>query len=220
MMFRPSHAIVGALALMVSACSDNNSVQVANVATVRLVNATDTPVSLVSADTPDSLSATLKFGQASGCLNVQLSNAAAAQLSVRNDANAATIHVTPTLAAGDNLIVVAFAGAAGDLQLATLDSHFVPESVDAGLRFFNGASSVGPLFMQRAGFLTPVVPFGSASSFVSVRADSALITFVDRSGVALDAGEMSLPVGKNSTLVVGPPAPGTVPLRFFTVRSC
>lgn len=227
-MFRPFRAIVGALALTAAAaCGDNNSVQVANVATVRLVNATDTPISLVTATNtpvsfvnagaPDSANATLEFGQTSGCVSIQLSSTVT-QLTVRNDATDALIHAP--LAAGDNLTVVAFAGAAGNVQLATLDNHFSPESIGAGLRFFNGVSSIGALFMQRAGALTPSVPFGSASSFVNSRADSALVTFVDRSGVVLDAGELSFSRGKNSTVVVGPPAGGTTPLRFFTVQGC
>jgi hypothetical protein len=31
---------------------------------------------------------------------------------------------------------------------------------------------------------------------------------------------MAFPLGQNSTVVIGPPAPETVPLRFFTVQGC
>jgi hypothetical protein len=89
------------------------------------------------------------------------------------------------------------------------------------LRFFNGVASTGPLVMQRNGaVLTPFVGFGAASRFVSVPTDSASITFADRFSVVLDAGRMAFPLGQNSTVVVGPPAAGTDPLRFFTVQGC
>jgi hypothetical protein len=31
---------------------------------------------------------------------------------------------------------------------------------------------------------------------------------------------MAFPLGQNPTVVIGPPAPETVPLRFFTVQGC
>jgi hypothetical protein len=55
---------------------------------------------------------------------------------------------------------------------------------------------------------------------VSVAIDSVTTVFVDRNSVVLDAGLTAFPQGQNSTLVVGPPAAGTVNLRFFTVQGC
>ena len=76
--------------------------------------------------------------------------------------------------------------------------------------------------MQRNGIsLTPFVDFGTSSSFVSVPTDSASITFADQFSIVLDAGRIAFPLGQNSTVVVGPPAPAaTAPLRFFTVQGC
>ena len=220
-MFRPSRLVVGALSLMVAACSDNdnNVVGVANTATVVLVNDTDTPIMLTAATVPDSATTTLNFGQATACAVFDLSKAVP-QLAVRNAETGATLALASTLSAGDNLTIVAFDGSAGILQLATLDNRFTPLETDAGLRFFNGAASADSIFMERNGTLTPFVRLGAASPFASVSTDSATILFSNRRSIVLDAGVISFPHGRNSTLLVGPPAPRTTALRFFTVQAC
>jgi hypothetical protein len=221
MMFRPSHVVIGALALIAAACSDdNNFVQVASTAAVRLVNDTDTPISITTATAPESAKTTLNFGQASVCVLFQPSINTAPQLTVKNGVTGASITVIPVLNPGDNLTVVAFGGASGNIQFATLDNRFVPATNGAGLRFFNGVSSASQLIMERRGVLSPLVAFGAASAFVSVAIDSVTTVFVDRNSVVLDAGLTAFPQGQNSTLVVGPPAAGTVNLRFFTVQGC
>jgi hypothetical protein len=219
MMFRPFHVVVGALVLTAAACSDSdNVVHTLNAATVRLVNDTDTPLSLINAGILDSASAGLVFGQASACVLVDLTNSPT--LTITNLAGA-TIAFTPTLSAGDNVTIVAFGIPGGTVQFATLSNRFVPALNSAGLRFFNGEATTGPLVMRRNGVaLTPFVGFGSASRFVSVPTDSASITFSSQSAFVLDAGRMAFPLGQNSTVVLGPPAPETVPLRFFTVQGC
>ena len=224
-MFRPSHVVVGALVLTAAACSDSdNVVHTLNSATVRLVNDTDTPLSLVNAGILDSTSGVLVFGQASACVFVDLNNAL--RLTITNGAGA-TIAFTPILSPGDNVTVVAFAATVGNVatmgnvQFTTLNNRFGPALNSAGLRFFNGVSSTGPLVMRRNGLvLTRFVGFGAASAFVSVPIDSASITFANQTSVVLDAGLMAFPLGQNSTVVVGPPAPETNPLRFFTVQGC
>jgi hypothetical protein len=120
------------------------------------------------------------------------------------------------------VIVVAFADRVGNLRFATLNDRFLPATNDAGLSFFNGVSSTGALLMLRNGIsATPLVDFGTSSSFGSVPIDSASITFADQFSIVLDAGRIAFPLGQNSTVVVGPAAPGaTVPLRFFTVQGC
>jgi hypothetical protein len=222
MMFRPSHVVVGALALMAGACSNNdNFIQVASIATVRLVNDTDTPLSLTNAGVLDSANVRLVFGQASTCVIVNLTNPLVDGLVITNGATGATIPFTPTLRSGDNMTIVAFGATAANVQFAALDNHFVPAANSAGLRFFNGVASTAPLLMQRnGGAITPLVRFGLASSFVSVPIDSGLITFSDQNSVVLDAGRMAFPLGQNSMVVLGPPAPETNPLRFFTVQGC
>ena len=220
-MFRPPHVVVGALALMATACNDSNSNFVpAATATIRLVNDTDTPLSLIVRGIPDSANTRITFGQASNCVIVDLASTTVPAVTVTNAVTGASINFTPALTVGASLTVVAFGDTLG-VQFATLSNRFVPATNDAGLRFFNGAPSAGSLFMQRAGIaLTPFIGFGAASNFVSVPTDSASITFSNGSSVVLDAGLMAFPLGQNSTVLVGPPASGTIPLRFFTVQGC
>jgi len=220
-MFRPSHVVVCALALTATACNDTVGNFVSSSATIRLVNDTDTPLALAVAGVVDSANTRLVFGEASACVFVNLPATTVPAVTVTNAVTGASITFTPTLTVGANLSVVAFGRAQGDVQFAALDNRFVPATNDAGLRFFNGAPSVGPLFMMRAGIaLTPNILFGAASSFVSVPTDSASITFSNGTSVVLDAGLMAFPLGQNSTVFVGPPASGTVPLRFFTAQGC
>ena len=221
-MFRPSRGVVGALVLLAAACSDNdNFVHTLNSATVRLVNDTDTPLSLTVLNVLDSANARLVFGQSSACVFLDLNNSPV--LTITNGATGATVPFTPILSAGDNVTIVAFGATPGTVQLASLNNRFVPAANTAGLRFFNGVSSTSPLLMRRnGGALTPFVGFGGASGFVSVPIDSGRITFADQSSVVLDAGLMAFPLGQNSTVVLGPPVPSpeTHPIRFFTVQGC
>jgi hypothetical protein len=219
MMFRPSHFVVAALALVAAACSDTTNVAPFTAA-VRLVNDTDTPIAVTNAGILDTTNARLGFGQASGCMSVEVLNTRG--LTVTNAETGEPIAFTPPLTAAGTVIVVAFRGIVGDIQFATLNNRFVPATNNAGLRFFNGVPSAGPLVMQRNGIaITPFVDFGTSSGFGSVPVDSASITFADRFSIVLDAGRMAFGLGQNSTVVVGPPAPpATAPLRFFTVLGC
>ncbi len=218
-MFRPSRFVVGALVLIATACSDNNFAPF-NSAAVRLVNDTDTPIVLTNASILDPTTVRLGFGQSSACLSVDLSNTRG--LAVTNAATGESIPFTPTLTPGGSVIVVAFGDRVGNIRFATLNDRFLPATNDAGLSFFNGVSSAGALLMLRNGSsLTPLVDFGTSSSFGSVPTDSASITFADQFSVVLDGGRIAFPLGENSTVVVGPPAaPATAPLRFFTVQGC
>ena len=220
-MFRPSRVAIAALALMATACSDsdNDVVHTLDAVTVRFVNDTDTPLAIFTGNITGPANATLASGDATGCMLIDLSNVPA--LAVTNATTGATILFTPVLLAGTNVTVVAFADAAGTVQFAQLPNRFVPIANTAGLRFFHGAATTAPLDMARNGAaLTPFTPFGAASGFVSVPTDSGRITFSNQSSVVLDLGEQAFPQGENSMVVLGRPAPNTVPLRFFTVRGC
>jgi hypothetical protein len=220
-MFRPSRVAIGAIALMAGACSnsDNDVVHTLDVVTVRFVNDTDTPLAIFTGNIVGPANATLAFGDQTGCMLIDLSNVPA--LAVTNATTGATIFFSPTLIPGANLTVIAFADADGKVRFAALSNRFVPPANTAGLRFFQGVATTGPLEMARNGaVLTPLIPFGSASGFGSVPVGSGSITFSNQTSVVLDAGELAFPQGQNSTVVLGSPAPRTVPLRSFTVRGC
>ncbi len=218
-MLRPFRGVVGALALIATACGDNeNVVHSFSTATVRLANDTDTPLVLTNPANPAS-NATLTFGQASACTFVDLTTPPV--LTITNGTTGETVPFTPVLSLGDNVTIVAFGDTLGNVQLVGLDNRFALATNTTGLRFFNGVASIGPLLMQRNGVaLTPFVGFGAASTFVSVPIGSARITFSTQDTVALDAGVMDFLPSQNLTVVVGPVAQGISPLRSFTVKGC
>jgi len=154
-MFSPSHVVLGALVLMATACSDTITDFVSRSATIRIVNDTDTPLSLTIAGVLDSANTRLAFGQASTCVFVNLSDTTVPPVAVTNAATGASITFTPTLTVGANVTVVAFDAAVGDVQFARLSNRFVPDTSNAGLRFFNGASSAGALFMNAVASRSP-----------------------------------------------------------------
>jgi hypothetical protein len=127
---------------------------------------------------------------------VDLSRTTAPLLTITNAATGAPIAFTPVLSAADTLTVVAFGAATGTVQFAALSDRFEPAASSAGLRFFNGVASTGPLLMQRDGLLTPFVPFGRASSFASVTIDSATVTVADEFSNVLDAGPLAFTLGR------------------------
>jgi hypothetical protein len=220
MMLRLFRGVVVALALIATACDDNNGnvVHGLSTATVRLANNTDTPLVFTNPSNPVS-NATLTFGQASACTFVDLTNSPV--LTITNGTTGAIVPFTPILSFGDNVTIVAFGDTLGNVQLTALDNRFVPATNSAGLRFFNGAARTGPLVMQRNGVpLTPFVGSGAASAFVSVPIGSARITFSTADSVVLDAGAMNFPISQTFTVVVGPVAPRIGPLQSFTVQGC
>jgi hypothetical protein len=220
-MFRPSHAVVGALALMAAACNDSTSNFVSNLATIRLANDTDTPISITVRGTLDTLNRRLTYGSLSTCLFVDLSTTTVPVVSVMNAVTGATIVFTPVLTPGENALVVAWGDTLGAVALTALDNRFVPVANEAGLRFFNGVPRDGSLSMQRnSATLTPFIGVGSASRFVSVPIDSGRITFSNAATVVLDAGLLAFPQGQNSTVVVGPPVAGSVLRRLFVAQGC
>lgn len=221
-MFRPSYLVAGVLVLVAAACNDSVSNFVSSTATVRLVNDTDTPLTLIVGGVPDSANANLVFGASSGCVFVDPAKTPVPPFTISNAMTGRTITFTPTLTGGANVTIIAFGDSAGNVAFALLNNQFVPATNETGLRFFNGVLRAGSLFMQRNGIaITGPTAVGSASSFVSVPIDSASITFTNGSAVVLDAGLMAFPLGQNSTVVVGPPAQGTtIPLRFFTAQGC
>jgi hypothetical protein len=223
-MFRPSHLVTGAVLLAVAACNDTtdqNFVHVVPVATVRFVNATDTPITIANGGVIDSVNINVRFGQQSGCMLVDLSTT----VPTLTFTNAATGVVLTgfdvPLVIGANVTIVAFADTTGIVQFAGLANRFTPLAGSAALRFFNAAQPAGSLIMLGNGApLTPLIAFGLSSNFANVAAGSTAVTFSNGNTVVLDAGLQTLSAGQTSTIVVGPAESGTTPLRFFTVRAC
>jgi hypothetical protein len=224
-MLRPSHlfAVLVPLAAL-TACNDETSNFVfahgANVAVVRFVNATDVPITVTGNGVIDTTDANIAFGRQTACLIIDLSTPT--PLTFTNGLTTVVIpgFVAPPITGG-SFTIVAFSALNGPIQFATLNNAFAPNSGDAGLRFFNAASTAGTLVMNGNGFpLTSGVNFGFSSGFVNVAPPTLAVTFTNGTTTVLDAGTQPFTAPLTSTIVVGNPAVGSTALRFFTTPSC
>jgi hypothetical protein len=225
-MFQKSHVLVGVLSLATVACNDStngNFVHIVAVATVRFVNATDAPITVSNGGVIDSLNIRLGFAHQSSCLLVDLSGGTTVPLLTFTDAvsGAVLTGFNVPIPVGGNVTIVAFADTNGVVSFAGMSNRFTPPAGKGALRFFNAVQATGSLMMLGDGVsLTPFIAFGAASNFASVRVGSTAVTFTNGTSTVLDAGLQTLGDGQTTTLVVGPPAAGTTPLRFFPVHSC
>jgi hypothetical protein len=210
-MFRPSRVLVALCLLAAAACGESigingNFVHILNFALIRFVN--------------DSNNNGLVFGRQSSCLAVDLSNGVS--VTFTNTATGKVITVfTSTVPIGSNITIVAFIGADGAIQFATLNNAFTPAVGKAGLRFFNGAAGAGALTMVSNGSpISSTTPLGVASTFVNVPPLPQTITFVNDTGTVLNAGSLAPIAATSSTIVLGPAVVGTGTPRFFTTTGC
>lgn len=194
---------------------------------VRLANATDNPLDLLQNGTALSGSSALAFGTSSACNSV---NAATPALTITQASSATPLAgFTPALVAGHPFTFVAFPGAAGVVQFATVEQA-IPTAGQAQVGVFNATAQPTGLDV----YLTPSgaalgtatianVGSGSASaSFVSVPVGSSdvRVTANGSTTVLLDLGSQTFVAGQNTMLVIAPPASGATSLRAFFVPGC
>jgi hypothetical protein len=190
-------------------------------ATVRLVNATDSPINFLQNGTALNGGSNLAFGANSACTSV---NAATPQLSVIQGST--TTQLTGlALTAGHSFNIVAFP-AAGGTQFFTQPTTFTAAAAQAGLSVFNASASPLDVYVAAAGgsLVTPTfgnVLSGAGAAFVSVPAGSSVISLTapGSKSVLLNPG-IVLPAALNTTLVIAPPAAGSATLRTFFVLGC
>jgi len=223
-------AMIPVLAL--AACDDTNArlgfVGPVSVATVRFVNATDTPIDIATSGAISAGNGALSFGVSSNCILVGVT---ASNVSVlRTGANSALVGFTPNFSAGGSFTVVIFPGATGSPQFAILPNAFNPILNRGGFRAFNGvgAGTNFDVFVTVSGEVLRTasvnnVTFGSGSGFVNVDATTVQQVRITNAGspvVVLDAGNQSFVSGGNSTFVIAPPGPGSTTLRTFQSQAC
>ena len=225
--------IAGAMipALALAACDSDSSlgtVGASNNATVRFVNATTTSLDVASGATVATGNGALNYGTSSTCMSVDATNS---NLAVRQTGTSTALTgFTPSFTAGGNYTVIAYAGAGGTTQFATVSNAFTPTAGQGGLRVFNaaGAGTNYDVYVAAAGAAlgTPNVNnigFGTGSSYFNVNATAAQQVQVTTAGtqtVVLVAGGQSFMAGTNATLVLTPPLAGTTAPRAFLVQGC
>lgn len=196
-------------------------------ATVSIVNARDTSLTLLQGGTALAGSSNLAFGAQSACASV---NAASSGLTVvQNGSTTPLAGFAPALQAGTSYTLLAYSTATGSAQFATLANTYTPTAGQAGLRVFNATSATTAFdaFVTASGaaLTTPTVTnvlAGSSSAFVSVPAGSSQLRVTTTGGTTtlLDLGSQTFTAGQNATLIIAPPAPGTTTLRGFLITGC
>jgi len=118
-MFRPSYLLVAVPLVFAAACGDkfNGVAVIANGATVRFVNATDTPINITNAGVVADTD--IVFGAQSVCLNVSV--ASTGGLVFTNVNNGTTIGFAPSFTGGGRFTVIAFTDASGAIRF--VDRH-------------------------------------------------------------------------------------------------
>jgi len=195
---------------------------------VRLANATDGALTLLQNGTALSGSSSVPFGASSACNSV---NATAPALTVTQAGSTTLLPgFAPTLSAGHPFTFVAFPGAGGTVQFATVEQAIPTTSGPAGLRAFNGTSlSTGfDVYVTAPGAslgtatIANVLPGAPSTSFVSVPAGASQLrlTATGSTTVLLDVGTQTFTAGQNTMLIIAPPAAGATAPRAFLVPAC
>lgn len=208
----------------------NNNADTVNTARVRIANATATPLDIASGGVVYAGNGNIAFGASSNCTPT---NAVTPDLSVRV---AGTLTPVPGLAAsyqsGVNYTVIAYPGALGTTQFATIADAFTPVAGQSALRVFNaGATTTSydvyvtdpgeslatatPSFSNVAGGTFTAFGNANAATLRQIR-----ITNTGSKTVLLDLGSTALIAEQSVTLVIAPPLVGTTALRAFYVTGC
>jgi len=218
-------------AISLAACDSDTSLGTVgngNTATVRFINATNTSLDVASGGTVATGNGALSYGTSSTCMSV---DAAASNLAVRQTGTSTgPAGFAPSFTAGGNYTVIAYPGAGGTTQFATVSNAFTPSTTQGGLRVFN-AAGVGTsydVYVTAPGAALVSsnvnnVGFGTGSSYFNVGTSAAQQVRITNAGsqtVLLDAGNQTFTAGTNATLVIAPPISGSVSPRAFLVQGC
>ena len=197
-------------------------------ATIKFVNATASTLNLLQSGTALTGASNLAFGQSSSCTSV---NAATPALTVVTAGSTTPLPgFTTTLTAGNSFDIVAYPNATGGVSFATVGNAFTATSGQSGLRVFNATTAATGYDVYVTGVGAPLgttatvsnVLAGTSSSFVSVPAGTQQIRLTSTGGatVLLDLGSQTLTAGQNATLIIAPPASGSLSPRAFLVTGC
>ncbi|HEU4994596.1 MAG TPA: DUF4397 domain-containing protein [Gemmatimonadaceae bacterium] len=210
-----------------AACDDDNIVGVGNIATVRVVNATNVSLDVATNGAVGTGSANLTFGQATSCLVVSATNP---DITIRNAGSATVITgLNTNFLAGGKFVIIATAGAGGALQFTTVQDNFLPASGQAGLAALNAFSTTTNVDLYvtapNAALVTPSaanLTFAVASSYFNVSSGVQQLRFTNAGAqtIVLNAGNTVFNTATNSIVVLGPPAAAQTVPRAFIVPGC
>jgi hypothetical protein len=218
-------ALTSVLAL--TACDDDDIVGLGNIATVRVVNATNVALDVATNGAVGAGGANLGFAQATSCLVVSASNPS---ITILNAGTATVLTgLNTNFVAGGKFVIVASAPAGGAVQFTTIQDNFLPASGQAGLAALNSFSSTVnvDLYVTAPGAALGTasaanLAFGIASSYFNVSSGLQQLRFTNAGAqtIVLNAGNTSFNTATNSIVVLGPPAAAQTVPRAFLVPGC
>jgi hypothetical protein len=197
---------------------------------VRIANATAASLDVASNGVVAAGNAAIGFGKSSNCIST---NAQTPALAVRVAGTATTVAgLATSYQSGVGYTVIAYPGAGGSTQFATIADTYTPVAGQSALRVFNAGATVTSydVYVTDPGAslatATPAfnnVTGGTFTTFASVGGDTTRRIRITNAGVRtvlLDLGSTTLVAGRTVTLVIAPPAAGTSTLRSFLVTGC
>lgn len=209
------HLVPIALLGVVAACETHDVAGVGGQtgAMVRVVNATGTPIDVVTGGGVSTGNGALAFGASTGCLNV---DAAAPNVVIRPTGSTAAVSGSlPALATGTKYLVIVYPGPAGAPTLATLAGTTMPSSGRTTLRVFDALQGSTPydvyVTAPSAALGTPTftnLAYGFSTAFMETVAGGRQIRFTDvnSSNVVIDAGTQTLVADKSMTFILAVPS--------------
>ncbi|HET9011474.1 MAG TPA: hypothetical protein VFN38_06635 [Gemmatimonadaceae bacterium] len=211
---RPVRALALLCSLALAACGDGSGLLgvsgSADAATVRFVNASASSLDLATAGVVAASNANIAPGSGVACFSV--ADPVAPGLSVRQSGTSADLTgFAPLLARGGRYTLVAYPGASGFIQFATVPNVSLLVAGRSALRVFNGSSSLGVVDVHvtapGAALVSPSVTgvgYGAASGTFDVSAGTIQVrlTSSTTAAVLFDSGSLTLEAGKVYTLVV------------------
>ncbi len=218
-----------ASSVTVAACgSDNVTGTDANNATVQFINATGSSLDVAQGGTVATGNGALSYGTTSLCI---ATDASSSNLAVRLTGTSTPLAgFTPAFQAGGNYTVIAYPGAPGVIQFATVSNAFTPSAGQGGLRVFNAAVAGASydVYVSAPGAASATaaannIGYGSGSSYFNVVAGTAQQVRITNAGsqtVVLDVGSRTFTTGQNVTLVIAPPLTGSPAPQAFYVNGC
>lgn len=197
-------------------------------ATLRLVNASATNLDLASSGSVAPGNGGLVFGAASTCT---ATDAGAPDLTVRTTGTGTSLGgFSPTLAAANKYVVVAYGDAGAAPQFVTLNTGiFTAGNGQAGLKVFDAAPGTANFDVYvtvpgtALGTASAIgLSFGSSTNFFNVDAATMQVTLTNTGTktVVFSTTGLSFNAAKNYVLVIAPPAAGTSQLRSFLIAAC
>lgn len=210
-----------------AACNDDDIVGVGNLATVRVVNATNVPIDVATNGAVGTGNANIAFGQATSCLVVSASNP---DLTIRNAGSTTVLTgLNTSFQSGGKFVIIATVGAGGAVQFTTVQDNFLPGSGQAGLAALNAFSSATnvDLYVTAPGaaLVTPSaanLTYAVVSSYFNVTSGLQQVRFTNAGAqtIVLNAGNTTFNTATNSIVVLGPPAVALTVPRAFIVPGC